>query len=258
MAVEIASPDLAPLGDDTLVFMHLPKTGGTALRSALRAAYDPHRAAFIYAAGDLDDAMTLEAFEALPEAEMERLRLVMGHFRFGIHARIGRPSRYVTLVRDPVERVVSLYHHFRDLPGVRFASRGYRERLRMRVRRISLEDWVFRERRIATDNLMVRNLADARSVPFGQCDEALYASAMANVEERFAALLATDDMERSVAVLRRLIGRELPAVLRENANPRRPALEDLDPDMLARIAHLNRFDLRLHRETRDWLERATR
>jgi hypothetical protein len=258
VAIDIGSPDLAPIGDDTLVFMHLPKTGGTALRSALQAVYEPESAAFIYAAGDLEGAMTRAAFEALTDRDRERLRLVMGHFPFGIHVRIGHPSRYVTLVRDPVERVVSLYYHYRNLPGVRFASPGHRERLRLRWRRVSLEDWVFREERVAADNLMVRNLAGATNLPFGQCDDALYARAVANAEEHFAAILATDDMERSVAVMRRLIGRELPPVGRENANPRRPPLHDLDPAMLARIADLNRFDRRLHQEAREWLARVTR
>jgi hypothetical protein len=45
---------------------------------------------------------------------------------------------------------------------------------------------------------------------------------------------------------------------RENANPRRPALEDLDSSVLARIADLNHFDVRLHSEARDWLARMTR
>src|SRR5262245_40388577 len=224
-----------PLGDDTLVFMHLPKTGGTALRSGLREMYEPDAVAFIYAARDLQEAMTQGEFEKLPASRMDALRLVMGHFRYGIHARIGRPCRYVTLVRDPIDRVASLYYHYLTLPGVRFASAGHRERWRLRLRRISLEDWVFREAHIAADNLMVRNIAGSGSVPFGRCDEALYERAVRNLEAHFVALLVTEDMARSVSVLGGIVGRDLPSVGRENVNPRRPPLEDLEPATLARL-----------------------
>jgi hypothetical protein len=256
----VASPPApgsqSTLGDDTLVFLHLPKTGGTSLRSALRVAYRADEAAFIYGARDLDEAMTQERFEALPDERLRSLRLVMGHVKFGLHVRIGRPCRYVALIRDPVERVVSLYYHYRNLPGIRFAGPGHRERLRLRWKRISLEDWVFREARIAADNLMVRNIAGSATAPFGQCSEALYEQALRNVDQHFAALLVCEDMARSVSVLSRIIERDLPAVGRENANPRRPALEGIEPAVIARIRDLNRFDLRLHELARDRLARA--
>jgi hypothetical protein len=245
------------LGEDTLVFIHLPKTGGTALRSSLQQTFDPAASVFIYGQSDLDGAITRQQFTALPDASMQGLRLVMGHFPFGIHERIGRPCRYVTLARDPADRVVSLYYHYRNLPGIRFGGKSHRERLRLRWRGISLEDWVFGEQRIAADNVMVRNVSATGRVPFGGCTDAIFDQAMENVERHFVALLVTEEMERSVTALNRVIGRDMVTVGHENMNPNRPPLEEIDPVVLARIRELNRFDGRFHEAAKEWLERAT-
>ena len=44
------------------------------------------------------------------------LRAVLGHFGFGIHRHIPRNSVYMTILRDPVDRVLSLYYHIRRWP----------------------------------------------------------------------------------------------------------------------------------------------
>lgn len=249
--------EVSAIDGDTLLFMHLPKTGGTSLRSAVLQAYSDREVGMVYGAGELEGAMSREQFQALPAEELARFDLIVGHFPFGVHRRVPRSSRYVTVVRDPVDRVVSLYFHYRNLPGIRFGGKGHRERLRMRLRRTSLEDWVFEDRRLGVDNLMVRNIAGARGVPFGACTEAMFDEAMANIETHFAALLVTEEMDRSADLLERIIGLPLPTIPRDNANPNRPPLKEMDRRALERIHELNRFDARVHEHARGWLDAAT-
>jgi hypothetical protein len=54
------------------------------------------------------------ALAAVPRDERGRLALVNGHFTYGIHAAFGAPCRYLTFLREPVARVISLYHHAHD------------------------------------------------------------------------------------------------------------------------------------------------
>ena len=240
--------------DDTLVFMHLPKTGGTSVRNAVRGLYAREETALIYGNRELLGAMTRGQFDALSVDATRQLRLVMGHFAYGIHRQIDRPCRYATVVRDPVERVISLYSHFLNLPGIRFGGRAHRERLRIRWRRIDLDRWVFGEERIAADNLLARQIAGGEHLPFGQCDEALYQRAVENLERHFVAVLVTEEMELGRRLLGGRLGRELPAVGTANANPNRKSLEEFDPAVLVRIRELNHLDARLHRAARAWLE----
>ncbi|MGH7506252.1 MAG: hypothetical protein ACRELX_11400, partial [Longimicrobiales bacterium] len=52
------------------------------------------------------------AFEAVPPEQRRQFRLISGHYVFGLHESIpGGRCAYLTFVRDPVERVISLYYH---------------------------------------------------------------------------------------------------------------------------------------------------
>ena len=235
------------LGDDTLVFLHLPKTGGTALRTSLLEAFDPSAIALIYPGGELDGGMTVEHFRGLPEDQRARMRLVIGHVRFGIHESIPGRSQYAILLRDPVDRIVSLYYHYRNLPGVRFGSKSYRERLRLRLTRTSLEDWVFSNVRPAVDNTAVRNITSRPGVRAGACPDDMLDEALEHVNQHFIALLVTERMQESTALLSARVGRPLAAVGTANRNPRRPDLADIDQRVLDRIGELNRLDVKLYR-----------
>ena len=50
----------------------------------------------------------------LPLEQRARFRLVMGHFQYGIHEFLPQEYTYVTIVRDPVERVISHYNYLRQ------------------------------------------------------------------------------------------------------------------------------------------------
>ncbi|MBC7990009.1 MAG: sulfotransferase family 2 domain-containing protein [Luteimonas sp.] len=103
-----------------LVSLHLPKTAGTSFASALQAQHGPGYLA------DYDDlpmqvAPWLRKFRALRAGlDLRRswpdgVTCVHGHFLPAkyLYALRGRSVRYVTWLRDPVERVVSHYEFWR-------------------------------------------------------------------------------------------------------------------------------------------------
>ncbi len=86
-----------------LVFIHHARTGGTTLHEAWSAAFPP-------------DAICPERFARLHEyapAALAPYRFFSGHFRFDQMWMIPHPRIIVTVLRDPVERVLSLYHYWR-------------------------------------------------------------------------------------------------------------------------------------------------
>jgi len=98
----------------TLIFLHLPKTGGQTLGEVIsRNVGEDSVVAF--------DCLSLSAeVGRLRTALAERPappRVVRGHMPFGLHRYLPGPSTYVTLVRDPVERAVSIYYFAREHPS---------------------------------------------------------------------------------------------------------------------------------------------
>lgn len=101
-----APPALPPLDPsiDRLVFLHIPKTGGTTLHELLAAAVGA-------------DRVSVERHNGLwrrSGAELAAARLFSGHYdRRCLSVVPGRRVRVVTLLRDPSRRLLSVYRFLR-------------------------------------------------------------------------------------------------------------------------------------------------
>ena len=92
-----------PQDDDLLYFVHIGKTGGTTLLSLLDAIFDP---------GDICTLRHAHEITALPQEEIQQYKLMRAH---GMYSRVvdllAKPPKLITLLRNPVDRTLSLYNH---------------------------------------------------------------------------------------------------------------------------------------------------
>ncbi len=72
---------------------------------------------------------TAERFKRLPERRRRRLRVVRGHMLYGIHEFLPQGATYITMLRDPVARVLSAYHFVLRRPLNPLHRKVKRERL---------------------------------------------------------------------------------------------------------------------------------
>ncbi len=109
-----------------LVFVHIPKTGGTTARLALKPF--EWRRQFIQDYGP-DQSDTTEAFRAqlYDRAQLDRLgerlsrwrgTFVVGHFRARKYRGHFPPEDFATILREPFARLVSEYNHRLSLKGL--------------------------------------------------------------------------------------------------------------------------------------------
>lgn len=88
-----------------LLFLHVHKTGGTTLRSIIDKQYLADQRLFIYGK---EESMKNSTFS---EKELRNIHCIYGHFPYGIHRSIQQPFTYITMIRNPIARVISLYNH---------------------------------------------------------------------------------------------------------------------------------------------------
>lgn len=95
------------------LFVHVPKTAGSTLSSVFKRNERPSRFLHTWAQPHLYDMPKVAAKDT-----------VFGHFRYGLHFYFRRNCTYMTVLREPVDRVVSHYYfhiqHKKD-PGHAFA-----------------------------------------------------------------------------------------------------------------------------------------
>ncbi len=105
------------VGDEptVLIFLHIPKAGGTTLGGIIRRQFPPEQ----YCEVSFEHLETFDRFFALSEQEKDRIRCVKGHYPFGIHEHLPHRPVYVTMLRDPVKRFISEYRFLKEFPHVR-------------------------------------------------------------------------------------------------------------------------------------------
>lgn len=235
--------------DDTaLIFLHLPKTAGSTLNSIINRQYDSKTIYNLY--GDLSQQITSTAnFKKLSEEDQQKIKLIKGHIFYGFHDLISRPSTYVTLLREPIDRVISLYYYIRRHPA------HYHHDLVI-SKNMSLNDYISSGVSKELNNGQTRQIAgvDANQVEFGKCSIAMLETAKQNISKHFLFVGTTSRFDESLIFLKNHFGWKLPLYQKQNVTKNRPIKSEVSKDTLDLIENFNKLDIELYNNTEAHLE----
>jgi hypothetical protein len=226
-----------------IIFLHNMKTGGSTLQTIIARQYDPDA---VYFEGPRRHS--LQEIEHLRRLDFEKVRFIQGHIPFGLHAVIPCKSAYVTLLRHPVERIISLYHYVSGLPGSKI-HRQSQASLR------SLDEFASSGLLLEADNGQTRRLSGI-SPAFGQCTTEMLEKAKRNIREYFSVAGLCERFDESLILMKRLFGWRSVLYLRKMVSANRQRRESLSPDTLAAILEHNALDLELYTYAEGLLDEA--
>jgi hypothetical protein len=242
--------------------MHIPKTSGTALTRGLRSAISPLREATGF---DRTLFGSFCAFDSFAPDERSRIYLssadlpldsdfIFGHITFSLLRQRYGSINYLTVLREPVSRLLSHWLFWRTITDVYLARFGaWADYLRL-ARRPLKEFLSCQELACQTDNLSVRLLLGShRLIPgddFIDCrdDDILVDGAIVALKQfAFADVIENPNMP---ANLEAWLGRPVPYSV-ANETPRAPLSlrsslhSELTPEALTLLENRTRLDLKL-------------
>ncbi len=230
-----STPGNLPLGngDGPFLFMHVPKTAGSSLYSIFRTILKPPELLKLH-----PNRESLARLNALPKPHVTRLRVLYGHVDVHLAKQIVPLRQCVTLLRDPVERVVSYYAFAKHM------NSGPHSEL---ARRMSVTQWIDALRLPETDNGMVRRFSGALAeADIGSCTRQMLERAKANLAH-FALVGLTDRFDEFYALLTNRLGVPMRTYVMAKVNTKRPRFDQLYVNTLAELEQRNVLDRELYR-----------
>ena len=229
----------------TLFFIHIPKTAGTTLSFIMDEQYNSNNV-FAIDGGNVKDST--EQFKNLPDEEKNKYNLVWGHMNFGVHKALNKQSTYITLLRDPVDRLISHYYFAKQTPHHYLYNK-------IKLYNMDLKGYVMGGLTNEADNGQVRDLSGIEDIEFGKCSQEILEIAKKNIEEHFSLVGLTERFGDTLKILRKKFGWKIdPFYPKQRVNDCRPKKEMVEKNTVKIIENFNRLDVELYKWCKERFE----
>ncbi len=235
-----------------LIFLHIPKTGGTTFSAVIRKNINEER---IFTA-TYDDPVN--GLKRLPPDLLRKYDCIEGHISFGWHKRFGERCSYVTFLRHPVDRVISFYIHARTWSNHYLYSEVHRNP----EKPMPIEEFVQSDLTVEVENCQVRLLCTEDGTPDfrPKLEPADLNRAIHHLDGHFSCIGLMEEYPRSLELMKRILGfSDVESTGRMNAavsEVKKEVFQSIDFDVVPRlILERNQLDLALYQHARQSFDR---
>ena len=217
--------------EEAVIFLHLPKTAGTTVNRLIEWEY---RLSEMYSIDPVLFRWSTAHLRKLPPERLKRIRMFKGHMTFGLHEVLPQPATYITVLRDPVDRVISAFYFMQNY-------KLHPLYWKLRREKWTLEDFVRNSRR---DNVQSKIVAGA--IYEEPCTREIVEKAKYNLRHHFSVVGLSARLEESLALMKLRFGWKLSSYSSFNVTRSRPKKRDLPETTLNLIQQRNSFDMELY------------
>lgn len=230
---------------EDILFLHVPKTAGTTLRNIFYSNYSYLEEDEKYTVRTRKET---NQFASLEQFRLERVKLVVGHFAYGLHDYLYRNFKYVSFIREPVERVLSSYYFSKWNVNDDFYKY-------INDNNIGPVEFLLSRKYPWLENGQVKLFSGVKDVSI-ECDDQIYNMAIANIEKDFLFIGTIENFNESLFILSKYLDWPLQKYETLNVTPQQVKNADISSMEKEKIRKLNYYDYKLYAYVQEKLLKA--
>ncbi len=219
------------------LFTHIPKTAGTSLESMFAQNYPVNKVLHV-------NAPALEKHPNILFGKQQSPEVIMGHYKLFhlVYQGIDRPVVHMTILRDPVRRIISYYNYIKSSGGHAKSHLASS---------MPFQDFIESDQFVELHNAQALRLTGQlrqKSVK-SNCYDRMATLQLAKdlLENKFSVIGVTERFTEFLIMLRILLGWKNIYSDRKNVSKKIVDYHDLDPSLIDIIREKNDIDVTLHR-----------
>ena len=208
------------------------------MRSILQRQYEHAHIFNIYPGGN----NTVEDFKKYSPKKKQKIELICGHFKYGIHTSLGiYDCFYITLLRKPVDRVISHYYYVKK-------DKNHPLHQKLNNEKMNIRDYLTAGLTKELDNGQSRLLAgDEGYIPeFGKCTTEVLEAAKRNLRQDFKIVGTTERFDETLLLLKAVLGWKMPFYSRKNVAQKKDEQSFLTSDVYTFLEDSQHIDQELY------------
>lgn len=217
-----------------IIFVHLPKCGGTTLNRLIEWEYSPTRVCSI------DPSFFRWSYRRILRWSPERLgrmKVFQGHMPFGLHRTLPKMAAYMTMLRDPVDRGISEYYYALS----RMVHPEHRT-----IKKMMLEEYIQMTPYANVQTKLIAGLDPGYDFLGGDCTDATLSLAKENLTKHFDLVGLTERFEETLALAKIKFGWKIRNYAAFNVTKGRPKKDQVPSEVRAAIAERYQYDMQIY------------
>lgn len=228
------------MNKQVLVFLHIPKTAGSSLSHVIHRQFNQESIFFIR---DLIPKQSFEKWNALTSEGKNKYLCISGHVPFGLHEYNNRNVVYTSMLRDPLERIISFYYYIlRD-------KKHYLHKTIL-SKNMSLLEFVDSELTSELCNDQTRYISGVSKwsgkTDGIKVDESIFRMAIDNIEEFFPVVGLTEMFDESLLLMKDVFSWNYVYYSRKKVAVSRPKIINIESQIVEIVKARNQFDFLLY------------
>jgi hypothetical protein len=218
------------------IHLHMPKTAGTTLKVLAKKNYQPEQIINLYEPFRNHE----EVMNRLKRLELDETQWINCHLSFGIHEYLSRPAAYVTILRDPVERIISDYYFILNNPN---------HGMHKEVKKMSLFEFQSQQIHTNKQTKVIVGVPLEKTVDLEDIEQA-----KKNMEDYFCFVGITELFLESAFLMKQHLNWHKVKVIHRNVSKNRSNVSEISPTVIDQIKENNKIDIALYQYAKKEVE----